>query len=60
MHRLSLGRRIWRSRSARWIGATLLVALLVLVTIAVFQGSVVRERAEDPRSSTRRGAGALG
>jgi hypothetical protein len=34
--------------------------VLVLVTIAVFQGSVGRQRAEDPRSSTRQGAGALG
>jgi hypothetical protein len=58
--RLSPGRRIWRNRPARWIGATLFVALLVLVTIAVFQGTVVRQRAEDPRSSTRQGAGALG
>ena len=58
--RVSLGRRIWRNRPARWIGATLAVALLVLVTIAVFQGSVGRQRAEDPRSSTRQGAGALG
>ena len=56
----SVGRRIWQNRPARWIGATLAVALLVLVTIAVFQGSVGRQRAEDPRSSTRQGAGALG
>jgi hypothetical protein len=58
--RISLSRRIWRNRPARWIGATLGVTLLVLVTIAVFQGSVGRQRAEDPRSSTRQGAGALG
>jgi hypothetical protein len=58
--RASLSRRIWRNRPARWIGATLLVAVLVLVTIAAFQGSVGRQRAEDPRSSTRQGAGALG
>jgi hypothetical protein len=57
--RVPVGRRIWRSRPARWIGATLGVTLLVLVTIAVFQGTVGRQRAEDPRSSTRQGAGAL-
>ena len=58
--RVSLVRRIWRNRPARWIGATLGVTVLVLVTIAVFQGSVGRQRAEDPRSSTRQGTGALG
>jgi hypothetical protein len=58
--RASLGRRIWRNMPARWIGATLFVALFVLVTITVFQGSVGRQRAEDPRSSTLQGAGALG
>jgi hypothetical protein len=58
--RLSVGRRIWRNRPARWIGAILVVALLVLLTITVFQGSVSRQRAEDPRSSTRQGTGAVG
>ena len=55
-----LFRPIWRNRPVRWTVAVLLVVLLVLLTVTVFRGSVVRQRAEDPRSSTAAGAGALG
>ena len=46
-------------RPARWIGATLLVALLVLVTIAVFQGMSAAS-APKIRARRRPGTGALG
>lgn len=52
--------RLLRSRRFRWLAAVLAVAALVFSAIAVTLGTANRQRADDPRSTTRSGAGALG
>ena len=49
-----------RSPRLRWLVGGLLVAALVLLTILVVLGTANRQQTDDPRSSTGRGAGALG
>jgi hypothetical protein len=49
-----LGRRL------RWVAAVVLVVGLVVAAVLVVVGAAGRQQADDPRSSTPRGAGALG
>lgn len=52
--------RLWRHRRVRWLAALVLVALLVLLAVATVVGRANRQQADDPRSTTAAGAGALG
>lgn len=52
--------RTLRSRRFRWLAALVGVGLLVTTAILVALGSAAREQADDPRSSTQTGSGALG
>lgn len=52
--------RTLRSRRVRWLAALVGVALLVVTAILVVLGSAARQQADDPRSSTQTGSGALG
>jgi hypothetical protein len=51
--------RLLRSRRTRWLVGLVLVAALVVLAILVVLGSAAARRADDPRSSTGTGAGAL-
>jgi hypothetical protein len=53
-------RRALRHRRTRWLAALVLVLMLVALTIMVFRHSLAAQQSNDPRSSTRFGAGALG
>jgi hypothetical protein len=49
-----------RSRRALWLAGVVLVVGLVVLAILVMVGAAGRQQADDPRSSTPGGAGALG
>src|SRR4051794_2617776 len=56
-HRVQVG---LKGRRVRWLAGVLLVVVLVLSAILVVVGAADRQQADDPRSSTPGGTGALG
>lgn len=52
-------RRWWGRRLVRWLTAAGLVLGLVLLTISLLLGAAQAQRADDPRSTTSAGTGAL-
>jgi hypothetical protein len=54
------GAQLLRSTRLRWLLGVVVVAGLVLLTVLVVVGTANRRQADDPRSSTAGGAGALG
>ena len=52
--------RTLRSRRVRWLAALVGVIALVVTAMLVVLGSAARQQADDPRSSTQDGSGALG
>ena len=56
----SMSARSTVRRRTRWVVGVILVVGLVVSAVLVVVGTADRQQADDPRSSTRRGAGALG
>jgi hypothetical protein len=57
---MSARAEVAKGRRVRWLVGVVLVVVLVLLAILVVLGAAGRQQADDPRSSTPDGAGALG